>query len=79
MQIISILKHAVMISFFVFVMMLLVDFIEIASKGGCRPSSKAAVGNNIHWHSFWGLPPVGCLGAFLNVSLYVHGLIRILC
>jgi len=34
MQIISILKHAVMISFFVFVMMLLVDFIEIASKGG---------------------------------------------
>jgi hypothetical protein len=33
MQMISILKHAVMISFFVFVMMLLVDFIEIASKG----------------------------------------------
>ena len=77
MQIISILKHAVMISFFVFVMMLLVDFIEIASTGGMSDIIKGG-----HWRqytlaSFLGSTP-GCLGAFMNVSLYVHGMLPLL-
>ena len=74
MQIISILKHAVMISFFVFVMMLLVDFIEIASKGGMSDIIKGGRWRQYTLASFLGSTP-GCLGAFMNVSLYVHGLI----
>jgi len=74
MQMISILKHAVMISFFVFVMMLLVDFIEIASKGRMSGIIKGGRWRQYTLTSFLGSTP-GCLGAFMNVSLYVHGLI----
>ncbi|MFC1577423.1 putative manganese transporter [Thermodesulfobacteriota bacterium] len=74
MQIIYILKHAVMISFFVFVMMLLVDFIEIASKGHMSDIIKGGRWRQYTLTSFLGSTP-GCLGAFMNVSLYVHGLI----
>ncbi len=74
MQMISILKHAVMISFFVFVMMLLVDFIEIASKRRMSGIIKGGRWRQYTLASFLGSTP-GCLGAFMNVSLYVHGLI----
>ena len=74
MQMFSILKHAVMIRFFVFVMMLLVDFIEIASKGRMSGIIKGSRWRQYTLASFWGSTP-GCLGAFMNVSLYVHGLI----
>jgi len=68
MQMISILKHAVMISFFVFVMMLLVDFIEIASKGRMSGIIKGGRWRQYTLTSFLGSTP-GCLGAFMNVSL----------
>jgi len=63
-----------MITFFVFVMMVLVDFINAAGK--------KRMGNFLHgghWRQYMlasllGAAP-GCLGAFMNVSLYVHGLI----
>jgi len=74
MQIIFIFKHALMITFFVFVMMLLVDFIEIASKGGMSGIIKGGPWRQYTLASFLGSTP-GCLGAFMNVSLYVHGLI----
>jgi len=64
MELISIFKHALMISFFVFVMMLLVDFIDMACEG--RMSGVIKEG---HWRqytlaSFLGSTP-GCLGAFM--------------
>ena len=74
MQIISIFKHALMISFFVFVMMLLVDFIDMASKGRMSGIIKGGRWRQYTLASFLGSTP-GCLGAFMNVSLYVHGLI----
>jgi len=74
MQIIYIFKHALMITFFVFVMMLLVDFIEIASKGRMSGIIKGGPWRQYTLASFLGSTP-GCLGAFMNVSLYVHGLI----
>jgi len=63
-----------MITFFVFVMMLLVDFIEIASKGRMSGIIKGGPWRQYTLASFLGSTP-GCLGAFMNVSLYVHGLI----
>ena len=74
MELISIFKHALMISFFVFVMMLFVDFIDITSNGRIEGIIKGGQWRQYTLASFLGSAP-GCLGAFMNVSLYVHGMI----
>lgn len=74
MDILSILKHALMISFFVFVMMLMVDFLDIATKGRISNIMRGGQWRQYALASFLGSTP-GCLGAFMNVTLYVHGII----
>ncbi len=74
MELLSIFKHALMISFFVFVMMLLVDFVDTASKRRISDIIKGGRWRQYTLASFFGSTP-GCLGAFMNVSLYVHSLI----
>ena len=74
MEIIFIFKHALMISFFVFAMMLLVDFIDMASKGRMSNIIKGGQWRQYALASFLGSTP-GCLGAFMNVSLYTYGII----
>jgi hypothetical protein len=74
MELMSIFKHALMISFFVFVMMLLVDFIDMASQRRMSDRIKGGRWRQYTLASFLGSTP-GCLGAFMNVSLYVHGMI----
>ncbi|MGD8764649.1 MAG: putative manganese transporter [Desulfobacteraceae bacterium] len=74
MEIIAVFKHALMITFFVFVMMLLVDFIDMASKRRISEIIKGGYWRQYTLASFLGSTP-GCLGAFMNVSLYVHGMI----
>jgi hypothetical protein len=73
-DIISISKHALMITVFVFVMMLLVDFIDTASKRRLSMLMQGGRWRQYVLTSFFGSTP-GCLGAFMNVSLYVHGAI----
>jgi hypothetical protein len=63
-----------MITSFVFVMMLLVDFIDTASKRRMSEIMKGGQWRQYTLSSFLGATP-GCLGAFMNVSLYVHGMI----
>ena len=77
MELISIFNHALMISFFVFVMMLFVDFIDMASKGRMSGIIKGGRWRQYTLASFLGSTP-GCLGAFMNVSLYVHGMLPLL-
>ncbi len=74
MEILDIFKHALMITVFVFVMMLLVDFVDMASKGRISNIMEGKRGRQYMLASFLGSTP-GCLGAFMNVSLYVHGMI----
>lgn len=74
MEIIPIFKHAVMITFFVFVMMLLIDFIDTISKRKLTNIMQGGRWRQYTLASFLGSTP-GCLGAFMNVSLYVHGVI----
>jgi len=74
MEIISIFKHALTISFFVFVMMLLVDFIDTISKQSISDVLRGGRWRQYTLASFFGSIP-GCLGAFMNVSLYVRGII----
>jgi len=74
MEIIPIFKHALMITFFVFVMMLLIDFIDTISKRKLTNIMQGGLWRQYTLASFLGSTP-GCLGAFMNVSLYVHGVI----
>ena len=74
MEIIPVFKHALMITFFVFVMMLVVDFIDSASKQRVSAIIKGGQWRQYTLASFLGSTP-GCLGAFMNVSLYLHGMI----
>jgi hypothetical protein len=74
MDFLAVFKHALMITVFVFVMMLLVDFIDTASKRRISHMIKGGQWRQYILSSFLGSTP-GCLGAFMNVSLYVHGMI----
>jgi hypothetical protein len=74
MDIYEIFKHALMITVFVFVMMLLVDFIDMVTQRRVSNIMKGGRGRQYVAASFFGATP-GCLGAFMNVSLYVHGMI----
>ena len=70
----SIIGNAIMITIFVFTMMLLVDYINVITKGKMQKKVKGGIGRQYIIASFLGSTP-GCLGAFMNVSFYVHGLI----
>ena len=74
MEILPVFKHALMISFFVFVMMLIVDFVDTASKRRISDLMRGGLWRQYFLSAFLGSTP-GCLGAFMNVSLYVHGMI----
>ncbi len=73
-EITPIISHAIMITVFVFAMMLLVDYFNVLTKGKMKKAVKGGKGRQYAVASFLGSTP-GCLGAFMNVSFYVHGLI----
>ncbi len=66
--------HSLMITLFVFVMMILVDYINVLTRGKMSNAIKGSQGRQYVIASFLGATP-GCLGAFLNVSFYIHGLL----
>lgn len=74
MEYVEIFKHALEISFFVFVMMLLVDFVDLITNKRISDMIKGGKLRQYTLSSFFGSIP-GCLGAFMNVSLYVRGII----
>jgi hypothetical protein len=68
------LKHALMISLFVFVMMMFIDYLSVMTRG--RMNRLIGKGTFRQYVLSSGLGAVpGCLGAFMNVSFYVRGLI----
>ncbi|MFH1645455.1 MAG: putative manganese transporter, partial [Candidatus Omnitrophota bacterium] len=68
------LEHAVVISVFVLVMMLFVDYINVITKGRMSAIIKGGRMRQYFTASFLGSVP-GCLGSFMNVSFYARGLI----
>ena len=74
MELLSIFKHSLMITVFVFVMMLIVDYLNVLTKGRMSTGLKENRWRQYTVSSFLGATP-GCLGAYLNVSFYVHGLL----
>jgi len=54
--------------------MILVDYLNVLTKGRMKVAVRGSRFRQYIVSSFLGATP-GCLGAFMNVSLYVHGLI----
>lgn len=74
MDLLPIFKHAMMITIFVFVMMLIVDYFNVMTNGRMSVAIRGGRWRQYSISSFLGATP-GCLGAYLNVSFYVHGLL----
>ena len=70
----TVTKHASMITVFVFVMMTVVDYFNVLTKGSMSAAMKGGPWRQYAVASFLGATP-GCLGAYLNVSFYIHGLL----
>jgi len=73
-MILEVLKHAVLITSFVFVMMLLIEYINVQTHGSWQNKLKKTKFGQYALGVFLGAIP-GCLGAFTVVSLYSHGVV----
>lgn len=69
-----VISHSLMITLFVFVMMLIIDYLNVLSRGRMEKAVKGGKWRQYTLASFLGSTP-GCLGAFMNVSFYTHGLL----
>jgi len=67
-------EHALKVTLLVFVMMVAVDLVNVWTRGKLTPFLKQGAWRQYLLASFLGATP-GCAGAYMNVSLYVHGLI----
>jgi hypothetical protein len=67
----AVLQHTLMVTFFVLIVMLMIEYLTVQSKGKwALPLLKSGY-LQIVIAAFLGLTP-GCLGAFTAVSLYIH-------
>ena len=70
-MIIGVFKHALMITSFVLIMMLLIEYINVQTRGSWQQSLKKTRIGQYVLGAVLGVIP-GCLGAFTVVSLYSH-------
>ena len=75
-MIINVLIHAIMISVFVFFMMLLIEYVNVQTEEKWQKSLGNSRWKQYFLGAFLGAVP-GCLGAFVVVSLYSHGMMSI--
>ena len=68
------LKQSLTITFFVFAMMVIIDYLDAWTKDKLDKFVRKSKLHQYVTASFLGSTP-GCLGAFTNVSLYIHGII----
>jgi hypothetical protein len=70
-MLIGVLKHALMITSFVLIMMLLIEYINVHIRGSWQLALRKSRFGQYALGAFLGVVP-GCLGAFTAVSLYSH-------
>ena len=70
-MILGVLKHALMITSFVLIMMLLIEYINVQTRGSWQTALRKSQVGQYLLGAFLGVTP-GCLGAFTAVSLYSH-------
>lgn len=68
------IRNAILISGLVVVMMMLIESLNIDSRGGLFAGLKRSRSGQILMSSVLGIIP-GCMGGFASVSLYTHGII----
>ncbi len=68
---ISVIKHALMITSFVAVMMLVIEYLNVLSRGEWQERISKRPWGQYLLAAFLGATP-GCLGAFAVVSMYAH-------
>lgn len=73
-MIIDIVKQSLMITSFVLVMMLIIEFVNVRSKGKWSVPLRKHPWLQVLIASFFGIIP-GCLGTYTMVSLYTHNVI----
>jgi len=73
-EIFEVLEHATMITGFVFVMMLVIEYINVQTMGIFQNSISKNIWKQYLFAAFLGVIP-GCLGAFTAVALFTHRLI----
>ena len=72
-EIFSILKQSIVITLFVLSMMLVIEYLNILSKGMWSKDLQKSPFKQIIFGALLGIIP-GCLGAYTAVSLYVHNI-----
>lgn len=70
------LEETVEISFYIFLIMVVLDLINIRSRGSLLEIIQKKTWRPYLFTSILGVIP-GCLGGFMSVSMYVHGLVGI--
>lgn len=70
----SIIQQTLLITSFVVMMMLLIEFVNVWTKGRFTDKIRKTKGSQVLIGVLLGLLP-GCMGAFTVVSLYTHGVI----
>lgn len=73
---IHVVKHALMITGFVFTMMLVIEYINVQTKGKWHDEIKKSSWKQYLLSAFLGATP-GCLGAFTVVSLFSHRIVSL--
>jgi len=73
-EVFPVIKHALMITGFVFVMMLVIEYVNVQTRGLWQNSISKSRWKQYLFAAFLGGIP-GCLGAFTAVALYSHRLI----
>ncbi len=73
-EILGVTKHALMITGFVFVMMLVIEYVNVQTHGIWQSNISKSRWKQYLFAAFLGAIP-GCLGAFTAVALYSHRLI----
>lgn len=71
---IEVLRHAILITGFVFVMMLIIEYINVQTKGLWQNNLAESKWKQYFLAAFLGAIP-GCLGAFTAVTLFSHRII----
>jgi hypothetical protein len=75
-SIIHILNHSLMITGFVFVMMLVIEYINILTRGSWQERVAGSKIGQYVFAAFMGVIP-GCLGAFVVAAMYSHRMISL--
>jgi hypothetical protein len=68
----EVFRQSVQVALLVFLMMVIVDLIDVRSQGRLRRFVQSSQPRQYITTSLLGVTP-GCLGAFMNVTLYIHG------